>query len=37
MQFDFSFLEMFLIFCVGLSFLTVSDLVINAIKDSTKE
>jgi hypothetical protein len=37
MQFDFSLLEMFSLVCVGLSFLTVSDLVINAIKDSTKE
>jgi hypothetical protein len=34
MQFDFSFLEMFIVLCVGLSFLTVSDLVINAIRDS---
>jgi hypothetical protein len=37
MQFDFSLLEMFIVLCVGLSLLTVSDLVINAIKDSTKE
>jgi hypothetical protein len=37
MEFDFSLLEMFIVLCVGLSFLTVSDLVINAVKDSTKE
>ena len=33
MLFDFSLLEMFILVCVGLSFLTVSDLVINAIND----
>ena len=34
MTFDFSFLELFIIFCVGISFLTISDVVINALKDT---
>ena len=36
MVFDFNFLELFIIFVVGISFLTVTDVIINAIKDTYK-
>lgn len=35
-MFYFNFLELFIIFCVGITVLTAADLVINFIKDTYK-
>lgn len=37
-MFSFTLLELFIIFCVGFAFLTLSDIAINVVKDMlTKE
>jgi hypothetical protein len=37
MQFEFSLLEMFIVFCASISFLAVSDLIVNVIRDNREE
>lgn len=36
-MFSFTLLELFIIFCVGVSFITLSDIIINVVKDVKEE